>query len=283
MKIITKLSFLLIFCCMNIYGKNISTGTININTATFYQLTLLPGVGKATAKKIIASRSQQKIVNKADLKERKLIRRDYLQKAQKLIIFQGDHQYHDPNKQHHNSTKRSYKTPSKNNIKYTINKAINIKDAERITLLTDGSLFHHLSKGIESAQTEIWLSTFIFKSSANKRNRATKIIQLLKKKAKQGVQVKLLLEQSQYHQELSDENHRLAKRLRRHNIQVFFDSMHNTMHNKTIVIDKKYVYIGSHNMTDSALRHNHETSLMITSAHLAKELISYFKLIAQEK
>jgi phosphatidylserine/phosphatidylglycerophosphate/cardiolipin synthase-like enzyme len=51
---------------------------------------------------------------------------------------------------------------------------------------------------------------------------------------------------------------------------------------KVAIIDRESVFLGSHNMTDSALRRNHEASLMIISSQLSKELIHYFESIAKE-
>jgi phosphatidylserine/phosphatidylglycerophosphate/cardiolipin synthase-like enzyme len=284
-----SLIFALVFLLISnaAYSKNISTGSININTATAYQLTLLPGIGKATAKKIIISREKNPILNKIDLLTRRLIRSNYWENLEPLISYTGNHQYDDPNK------KRKASSSNKSNQKkkyhssnwgknFAINKAIQIDNAEKIVLLTDGSFFVHLSNALNQAKKEIWLSTFVFKTTQNKHNKAVQIVEILKRKAKQGIDVKLVLEQSEYHHDLSEGNHRLANHLRQHKIKVFFDSMDNTMHSKIVVIDGKQVFLGSHNMTDSALRRNHEASLMIISSQLSKELIHYFESIAKE-
>ena len=42
-----------------------------------------------------------------------------------------------------------------------------------------------------------------------------------------------------------------------------------------MVIDGRYVYIGSHNFTQSALKYNHELSVMIDSPELSAEVTSY--------
>lgn len=50
-----------------------------------------------------------------------------------------------------------------------------------------------------------------------------------------------------------------------------------TMHAKTIIIDNKIVFVGSHNLTGSALQHNEEHSIMIQSPQLSQRLSVEFK------
>ena len=57
--------------------------------------------------------------------------------------------------------------------------------------------------------------------------------------------------------------------LRRNKISVYFDSRKTTTHTKIVVIDKRFCFIGSHNMTHSALAYNHEFSLLIDNLSLA--------------
>jgi len=49
------------------------------------------------------------------------------------------------------------------------------------------------------------------------------------------------------------------------------------MHAKVVVIDGRCVVIGSHNWTESALRYNHEVSVLICSSDLAKEVKEYIE------
>ncbi|WP_243688574.1 phospholipase D-like domain-containing protein [Geotalea toluenoxydans] len=40
-------------------------------------------------------------------------------------------------------------------------------------------------------------------------------------------------------------------------------------------MDSRYVFIGSHNLTQSALQHNNELSVMIDSPEMAAEIKAY--------
>ena len=48
---------------------------------------------------------------------------------------------------------------------------------------------------------------------------------------------------------------------------------------KTAVIDSRYVYIGSHNLTQSALQRNNELSVLIDSPEIAAEVKAYLDRI----
>ena len=46
-------------------------------------------------------------------------------------------------------------------------------------------------------------------------------------------------------------------------------------HLKVTVIDGRYVYLGSHNLTEGALRYNNELSVLIDSPEIAAETLTY--------
>lgn len=50
-----------------------------------------------------------------------------------------------------------------------------------------------------------------------------------------------------------------------------------TTHAKMVVVDGKYVFIGSHNWTESALTANNEVSVLIVSEEIAREALAYFE------
>ena len=70
--------------------------------------------------------------------------------------------------------------------------------------------------------------------------------------------------------------------LRKNGIPVSLDSLDVTSHMKVVVIDERFCFIGSHNMTHSALGDNHEFSLLVDSRELAAELAEYIGQIIEE-
>jgi len=145
-------------------------------------------------------------------------------------------------------------------------------------LLRDNQFFHALSDHIEHATSEIVVSVFLFKTQPDSYNRANMILQDLINAQKRGVKVRVLLEKTGRRDDsLNRENLATSERLRRHGVEVVFDSLDTTTHTKTIVIDRRFVFIGSHNLTHSALFHNHELSVLIDDPGLAGEVIRYLK------
>ena len=58
---------------------------------------------------------------------------------------------------------------------------------------------------------------------------------------------------------------------------MIFESPKTTTHNKMVVIDRRYAIVGSHNFTQSALKYNHELSLLVDDRELAGKLITYME------
>ncbi len=147
-----------------------------------------------------------------------------------------------------------------------------------VRLLTDRQFFHVLCDHIGDANREIVVSMFLFKASPDGSNRANMILEELIAAQHRGVQVRVLLERTDRKKDsLNRVNLATSERLRRHGVQVLFDSPDTTTHTKVIVIDERFLFIGSHNLTHSALFHNHELSVLIDNPNLAKEVIRYLK------
>ncbi len=148
-----------------------------------------------------------------------------------------------------------------------------------IIVLADSDYFPVLLEKITNAKSSIDLSMFIFKTSKSKNNRPSIIVRKLVAAAARGVNIRILLERSGYDDKLNETNQKTARRLRKHGIKVIFDSPKVTTHTKAVVIDKRYSIVGSHNFTHSALKTNHELSLLVDSPFLAEELTGYMDRI----
>lgn len=153
-----------------------------------------------------------------------------------------------------------------------------------VTLLTNKEYFPALEERIAKAREEILVSVFVFRTTESTRNLATRLREILVSAASRGVKVTVLLEKEKDKRRgssLNKDNGYTAKILSRGGVKVYFDDPDTTTHTKLVTIDNRYLFIGSHNFTDSALRYNNEASVMIDSPQMAKEAAFFIKGIGR--
>ncbi|MGQ9655639.1 MAG: phospholipase D-like domain-containing protein [Thermodesulfobacteriota bacterium] len=152
-----------------------------------------------------------------------------------------------------------------------------------VELLKDDRLEGKLISLVKRASQEIWIATFSFKAGEHPEAPPDKLLRELGLARKRGVKVTVLLEQPESaSSDLARENHRSARLLRKERVEVFYDRPDRRSHMKVVVVDGRYVILGSHNLTSSALRHNHELSVLLDSPCAAEQVIRYIKGIIQE-
>ncbi len=147
-----------------------------------------------------------------------------------------------------------------------------------IYVLEDNRYLDTLLDHIKKSQSHILISMYIFKTTGKKTSAANKVKDALIKSAKRGVKVKVLLEvEDGRSSTLNEENRLTADKLEKGGVKVYFDSPSRRTHVKAIVVDDRYTFIGSHNLTASALQYNKELSLMIDSVEVAKKTARYIE------
>jgi phosphatidylserine/phosphatidylglycerophosphate/cardiolipin synthase-like enzyme len=151
----------------------------------------------------------------------------------------------------------------------------------QVTWLANEAYFDALISHVTRARHEIVISMFLFAPGDHEKNRATQVKEALIDATKRGVQVRLFLEVSDGVDFSTEANRAVAKELRRQGIIVQFDSPARTTHTKLVIIDQRYVLLGSHNFTHSALRHNNEASVLIESPKLAQHAFAYLQRIGE--
>jgi len=145
----------------------------------------------------------------------------------------------------------------------------------KVTLLQDHKYVDALLSGIRNAKQEISGCFFLFKIN-ERGGLPLKIAEELIDAKKRGVDVTIELEQEATGiGTVYEQNRRAAKLLADAGIKVRFDAPKTTTHVKALVIDRRYVYLGSHNLTQSALKYNNELSVLIDSPELAGEITAY--------
>lgn len=147
-----------------------------------------------------------------------------------------------------------------------------------VTLLKNKAYFHALSEKIRAARSEIVMAFFLFKTNNHPRSYPEILLQGLGAAARRGVRVTVVLEQdAKPDSSVNRDNGNAAERLRQAGVEIYFDAPKKTTHTKLAVVDGRYTFIGSHNLTQSALKHNNELSVLIDSPVLAEETLNYIK------
>jgi len=146
----------------------------------------------------------------------------------------------------------------------------------KVTLLQDHKYYDALISGIRKAKKEITGCFFLFKASEHKNDLPLSIVSELIAAKKRGVNVSMELEQAASGKgTVYEQNRKAATMMTEAGIKVRFDAPKTTTHVKAMVIDDRYVFLGSHNLTQSALKYNNELSVMIDSPEFAAEVTSY--------
>ncbi|MEW6290554.1 MAG: phospholipase D-like domain-containing protein [Thermodesulfobacteriota bacterium] len=233
------------------------TGRIDVNTASVAQLQELPAIGEKRAQAIVAYRqshgpfhSLDQLAQVADIGDKSLA-------AIKphLTLDSGA-----PGENSRNAAALHTKIPTA---------------PGDITVLPDGKYFTTLVDYLKTAEHSIDMAMFLFKTTTSPGNKPALLVQELIAARKKGVNVRVVLENSGFDESLTRENKNVAAKLRKNNILVFFDSPDTTSHAKMVVIDRRYTFLGSHNLSHSALAYNHEVSLLIDNSDLAAQLVAY--------
>lgn len=146
----------------------------------------------------------------------------------------------------------------------------------RATLLENRAYSPALIKAIDNAKNEIVMSFFLFKTNGYRNNYPDRLLNHLIRAAERGVKVKVLLEIGKdSRSQINKNNIETAKRLKKGGINVYFDRPTTRTHTKVVVIDRRYTFLGSHNLTSSALKYNNELSVLIDSPKVAREALTY--------
>lgn len=146
----------------------------------------------------------------------------------------------------------------------------------RTRLLPNREYGEALVQGVRTSRKNIVCSYFLFKISGAKGNMPLRIAEELVRARRRGVEVTVILEQDNGRKGgVTEDNRETAAFLASGGVRVYFDSPSVVTHAKCAVIDGRYVYLGSHNLTQAALRHNNELSVVIDSPEIAAEVASY--------
>ena len=147
-----------------------------------------------------------------------------------------------------------------------------------VTLLKNRDYFSALCEKIRDARRQIVLAFFLFRTNGRPNSYPEILLAELSRAARRGVPITVVLEQDDRSGSTVNRNNRdVAERLRKAGVEIHFDAPKRTTHAKIAVIDRRYCFIGSHNLTASALRYNNELSVLVDSTALADRVLDYIR------
>jgi len=147
--------------------------------------------------------------------------------------------------------------------------------ADNIQIVMDAAYFDTMINLIRNSGQRIDLAMFLFKTGTARNNRPTQVVRELVQARQRGVLVRVILDLSGHDEKINTANRETARVLEKGGVTVLFDSPARTQHGKLLVVDGRHCLVGSHNLTQAALKHNHELSLLLDSPHLAARLLAY--------
>lgn len=148
-----------------------------------------------------------------------------------------------------------------------------------VTLLKNREYFPALLAAVDNAQKEILVSFFLFKTNGHPHSCPEIIMRHLIRAADRGIKVVVVLERGDGSSDIDAQNQDTMVKLKKGGVKVYLDSPKSTTHTKLVVIDRRYTFVGSHNLTHSALKYNNEFSVLIDAAPVAEEAASYIKTL----
>lgn len=143
-----------------------------------------------------------------------------------------------------------------------------------------GKDYHQiLHKYLTQAENSITVAMyFIIIDPEDKTNPVNELVDDLVSAKNRGVEVKVILEDSKL-----EENRLAFELLRKNNLTAYFDTPQHLLHIKGVVVDDRYVFVGSANWSKAALEDNYEATLFENSAQDALALKKYIYDIPIQK
>lgn len=145
-----------------------------------------------------------------------------------------------------------------------------------VRLLPNEEYVSVLLETIAQAETEIVVAVYLFKTNGYRSNYPDRIVAALGDAVRRGVEVRVLLEKTGDADSFIDRaNAETAERLQKVGVDVVFDPPSRRTHVKMVVADREITFVGSHNFTNSGLKYNNETSIMVVSPDTALKALDY--------
>lgn len=163
--------------------------------------------------------------------------------------------------------------------------------ADDVIPLVDTEYYPAVHKALANAKKSILCVMFMAKlDPKHTRGDEYQLVLDLINAHKRGVEVQVIFDQNVKFWEKGKKRNVIERKseyayelLSKNGVPVFYDNKNRVTHNKVLIIDKYITIIGSTNWTYSALRKNHEASVMIKSGSVALAFEGKFKKIEKNR
>ena len=142
-----------------------------------------------------------------------------------------------------------------------------------VKVLADREFQAALESEIAAARSEITLCAYLFAAKDAPADRPRAIADRLAEAAARGVKVEVILEIGRESEAVTRANREAARLLVRRGVKVYADNAGTTVHASFVVIDRRLVFIGSHDLTERSLGQHREVSLLVESPDVAAALL----------
>lgn len=129
---------------------------------------------------------------------------------------------------------------------------------------------------IDAAKSRIWVTMYQVGWDDSSSSDIYRLVAKLAAAQARGVDVRVVLEDSDWNDDLDAANRAAAAELRDRNIDVRFDAEATTTHAKMLIADDDAVALYSGNWLYTGLENNHEAGAIVTDAALAAQAAAYF-------
>ncbi len=135
-----------------------------------------------------------------------------------------------------------------------------------------------LHEALQNATKSIHIFIFTFRYYPNYPNDANSVIigDLIAAKQR-GVDVKVIMDCSSWNRSNTLQNKMVGDSLKKVGIEVYYDPVDITSHDKLVIVDDSLVFVGSHNWSYYALERNNEASVKVVSKEVARAYEEHFQ------
>jgi phosphatidylserine/phosphatidylglycerophosphate/cardiolipin synthase-like enzyme len=145
----------------------------------------------------------------------------------------------------------------------------------RVKLLPDRQFQAVLEEEIAAARSEVVLTSHLFNVNPERNDRPRALAELLAETAGRGVKVIVVVEIGKENSVITKANRKAARFLQKRGVHVYADMSGTVVHAKVAVIDRQFVFIGSHDLTQQSLGRYRELSVVLDSPTMATSILGF--------